>query len=729
MGKFVIIIGTQWGDEGKGKVVDLLTERAAAVARFQGGHNAGHTLVIGGKKTVLSLIPSGILHDERAMPHRQRRGAVAGSAVPRSADARSTPASTCSRGCACQPNCPLILPSHVALDKAREAARGANAIGTTGRGIGPAYEDKVARRAVRVQDLFQREKFAAKLGEILDFHNFMLQHYFKQPAVDFQKTLDEQLSYAERVQPLVTDVTQALHDTIARAASDVMFEGAQGAMLDVDLGTYPYVTSSNYHGGVCGRRHRARAARFDYVLGIVKAYTTRVGAGPFPTELFDEVRRASLARRPRIRRGHRSQAPLRLVRRGRAAPLHHHSSVSGLCLTKLDVLDGLDSLQICVGYGSTARSSKIRRCLPTRSRSASRSTKKCRAGRNRPSASLRMTRCRRMRAPISSACRSSPACRSTSSRPARTASRRSCCGIHSTDAMRGWFRVLAAALLITLCACARKPEPPSDTAPEGPGSLLPRSTPWTTTWASAPQPPLPGKAEKIANAQPIRLIVRTSVGGERVRVRFSNLYGNREIHINAAHIALRSRGPDIDPATERDLTFITAPTAIVLPGHELTSDAVDFALPAFADLAITFRLTGEHEASTTHVLAQQTSYVGALQGDTGTAFKATRTLDSWPFLASVDVQMLGSTTVAVFGDSTVDGDGSTADANRRWPDFLARRFNSDGAREGVANLGLIGNRLLRDSPAQSSDFGDTLGLGRVSTASRAISSVCRRCAA
>jgi len=275
--------------------------------------------------------------------------------------------------------------------------------------------------------------------------------------------------------------------------------------------------------------------------------------------------------------------------------------------------------------------------------------------------------------------------------------------------MRGSFRVLAAALLITLCACARTPAPPSDTAPEGPGSLLPRSTPWTTTWASAPQPPLPGKAEKIANAQPIRLIVRTSVGGERVRVRFSNLYGNREIHINAAHIALRSRGPDIDPATERDLTFITAPTAIVLPGHELTSDAVDFALPAFADLAITFWLTGEHEASTTHVLAQQTSYVGALQGDTGTAFKATRTLDSWPFLASVDVQMLGSTTVAVFGDSTVDGDGSTADANRRWPDFLARRFNSDGARVGVANLGLIGNRLLRDSPAQSSDFGDTLG--------------------
>src|SRR3954467_9836301 len=208
MGKFVIIIGTQWGDEGKGKVVDLLTERAAAVARFQGGHNAGHTLVIGGKKTGLSLITSGILHEGG--------GGLLGNGVVLALDALFREAQTLIdtgvdvfARLRVSPNCPLILPPHVSLDKAREAARGANAIGTTGRGIGPAYEDKVARRAVRVQDLFQRETFAAKLGETLDYHNFSLQHYFKQPAVDFQKTLDEQLSYADRIKPLITDVTLA----------------------------------------------------------------------------------------------------------------------------------------------------------------------------------------------------------------------------------------------------------------------------------------------------------------------------------------------------------------------------------------------------------------------------------------------------------------------------------------------------------------------------------------
>jgi adenylosuccinate synthase len=240
MGKFVIIIGTQWGDEGKGKVVDLLTERAAAVARFQGGHNAGHTLVIGGKKTVLSLIPSGILHGNVQC--------LIGNGVVLSLEALFRESQTLiDQGVdvfarlRISPNCPLILPSHVALDKAREAARGANAIGTTGRGIGPAYEDKVARRAVRVQDLFQREKFAAKLGEILDFHNFTLQQYFKTGPVDFQKTLDEQLSYADRVKPLVSDITQTLA-ALREKKADVMFEGAQGAMLDVDHGTYPFVS-------------------------------------------------------------------------------------------------------------------------------------------------------------------------------------------------------------------------------------------------------------------------------------------------------------------------------------------------------------------------------------------------------------------------------------------------------------------------------------------------------
>jgi len=350
MGKFVIIIGTQWGDEGKGKVVDLLTERAAAVARFQGGHNAGHTLVIGGKKTVLSLIPSGILH--------KNVQCLIGNGVVLSLEALFREAQTLIdtgvdvfARLRVSPNCPLILPSHVALDKAREAARGANAIGTTGRGIGPAYEDKVARRAVRVQDLFQREKFAAKLGEVLDFHNFVLQHYFKQPAVDFQKTLDEQLSYAERVRPLVSDITQTLAALRAQKA-DVMFEGAQGAMLDVDHGTYPFVTSSNTTGGFAGTGTGIGPRSFDYVLGIVKAYTTRVGAGPFPTELFDGYGEHL------SRVGHEFGAVTGRKRRCGwfdAVALRRsiiHSSVSGLCLTKLDVLDGLDSLQICVGYKS-----------------------------------------------------------------------------------------------------------------------------------------------------------------------------------------------------------------------------------------------------------------------------------------------------------------------------------------------------------------------------------------
>src|SRR6187455_29617 len=348
MGKFVIIIGTQWGDEGKGKVVDLLTERAAAVARFQGGHNAGHTLVIGGKKTVLSLIPSGILH--------KNVQCLIGNGVVLSLEALFREAQTLIdtgvdvfARLRVSPNCPLILPSHVSLDKAREAARGANAIGTTGRGIGPAYEDKVARRAVRVQDLFQREKFAAKLGEILDFHNFTLQHYFKQPAIDFQKTLDEQLSYAERVRPLVSDITQTLA-ALREKKADVMFEGAQGAMLDVDHGTYPFVTSSNTTGGFAATGTGIGPRSFDYVLGIVKAYTTRVGGGPFPTELTDETG-AYLAKRGnefgavtgRPRRCGWIDIPL--LRRSVQL-----SGINGLCITKLDVLDGLEAIKVCTSY-------------------------------------------------------------------------------------------------------------------------------------------------------------------------------------------------------------------------------------------------------------------------------------------------------------------------------------------------------------------------------------------
>ncbi len=348
MGRFVVVIGTQWGDEGKGKVVDLLTERAAAVVRFQGGHNAGHTLVIGGRKTILSLIPSGIL--------RKDVRCFIGNGVVLSLEAllkesrmlieQGVPVFDRLR---ISPLCPLILPSHIQLDQARERARGANAIGTTGRGIGPAYEDKVARRAVRVVDLFQRDRFAARLGEVLDFHNFVLQHYFRQSPVDFQKTLDEQLGFAETLSPLVADVTAALHQLRGEGAN-VLFEGAQGAMLDVDLGTYPYVTSSNTTAGFAGTGSGIGPRAFDYVLGIVKAYTTRVGAGPFPTELFDGYGEHL------SRVGHEFGSVTGRARRCGwfdSVALRRsiiNSSVSGLCVTKLDVLDGLDVIRVCVGY-------------------------------------------------------------------------------------------------------------------------------------------------------------------------------------------------------------------------------------------------------------------------------------------------------------------------------------------------------------------------------------------
>jgi len=348
VGRFVVIIGTQWGDEGKGKVVDLLTERAAAVARFQGGHNAGHTLVIGGKKTILSLIPSGILRDEVRC--------YIGNGVVLSLEALlSESRMLMEQGVPVferlrlSPHCPLILPSHVLLDQARERARGLNALGTTGRGIGPAYEDKAARRALRVADLFQREGFAAKLGEVLDFHNFVLSHYYQAAPVDFQKTLDAQLAMGQKIAPLVTDVTRALHE-LRVADANVLFEGAQGAMLDVDHGTYPFVTSSNTTAGFAATGTGLGPRAFDAVLGIVKAYTTRVGAGPFPTELFDEYGEhlsrvghefGSVTGRRR-RCGWFDSVALR-----RAIV---NSSVSGLCITKLDVLDGLDTIRVCVGY-------------------------------------------------------------------------------------------------------------------------------------------------------------------------------------------------------------------------------------------------------------------------------------------------------------------------------------------------------------------------------------------
>jgi adenylosuccinate synthase len=348
MGRNVVVIGTQWGDEGKGKIVDLLTDRAAAVARFQGGHNAGHTLVIDGEKTVLHLIPSGIL--------RENVQCLIGNGVVLALDALIAEANRLVDSgvpvferLRVSPGCPLILPSHVALDVAREKARGASAIGTTGRGIGPAYEDKVSRRALRVSDLFVRENFAAKLGEVLDYHNFLLRHYFRADTIDFAKTLDEALEHAEVIAPVTADVTQILHD-LDRGGYNILFEGAQGSFLDIDHGTYPFVTSSNTVAAAASSGTGVGPRDLDYVLGIVKAYTTRVGAGPFPTELFDE--QGEHIARVGAEFGATTGRPRRCGWFDAVALRRSiiNSSVSGLCVTKLDVLDELETIQICVGY-------------------------------------------------------------------------------------------------------------------------------------------------------------------------------------------------------------------------------------------------------------------------------------------------------------------------------------------------------------------------------------------
>ena len=344
MGKNVVVLGTQWGDEGKGKIVDLLTDQAAAVVRYQGGHNAGHTLVIDGQKTILRLIPSGIL--------RADTQCLIGNGVVLSPEAlfkevgeleaRGVPVRERLR---ISSACSLILPYHVALDQAREKARGEAKIGTTGRGIGPAYEDKIARRGLRVGDLFHPERFAVKLKEVLDYHNFVLQNYFNEPPVDFQKTYDEAMEHAKVMQPLVMDVVSRLHE-LRKAGENLMFEGAQGTLLDIDHGTYPFVTSSNTTAGGVATGSGVGPLYLDYILGITKAYTTRVGSGPFPTELFDETGAylakqghefGSVTGRPR-RCGWFDAVILR-----RSIEIN---SISGLCLTKLDVLDGLETVRI-----------------------------------------------------------------------------------------------------------------------------------------------------------------------------------------------------------------------------------------------------------------------------------------------------------------------------------------------------------------------------------------------
>jgi adenylosuccinate synthase len=348
MAKNVVVIGTQWGDEGKGKIVDWLTDRAQGVVRFQGGHNAGHTLVIGGRKTVLHLIPSGILRAGVAC-YIGNGVVLSPQALVEELDMLERAGVDVSGRLKISEACPLILPYHVALDQAREAAKGAGKIGTTGRGIGPAYEDKVARRAIRLQDLFHRERFAAKLGEVLDFHNFVLKNFFRVPTVDFDRTLDETLALAERIRPMVADVPRLLYEA-QKAGQNLLFEGAQGTLLDVDHGTYPYVTSSNCVAGAAAAGAGIGPQNLHYVLGITKAYTTRVGSGPFPTELDDDVGRQIASRgnefgattgRPR-RCGWFDAAALK-----RSIQLN---GVSGLCVTKLDVLDGMEKVCLGVGY-------------------------------------------------------------------------------------------------------------------------------------------------------------------------------------------------------------------------------------------------------------------------------------------------------------------------------------------------------------------------------------------
>jgi len=356
MAKNVVIIGTQWGDEGKGKIVDLITDKVSSVVRFQGGHNAGHTLVINGNKTVLHLIPSGIF--------RNNVQCLIGHGVVLSMSALLKEMSELEKSgvevksrLKISPSCPLILPYHNALDNAREAYRGATAIGTTGNGIGPAYEDKVSRRGLRVGDLLDETLFSEKLKRVMEYHNFTLKNYYNQEVVDYQKTLDEAISQASTIKPMIVDVAEEIHTRMSKD-ENILFEGAQGALLDIDQGTYPYVTSSNTTSGAAVTGSGIGVRDIDYVLGIVKAYTTRVGGGPFPTELNYDIStdEGDAVGKELCSRGQEFGATtgrqrrcgwLDLVILNRSFKIN---AVSGICLTKLDVLDELDSIKICVAY-------------------------------------------------------------------------------------------------------------------------------------------------------------------------------------------------------------------------------------------------------------------------------------------------------------------------------------------------------------------------------------------
>ena len=352
MAKNVVVVGTQWGDEGKGKVVDWMTDHAQGVVRFQGGHNAGHTLVIGGKKTILRLIPSGMLRPDVAC-YIGNGVVLSPEALFKEIDELEAAGVPVSRRLRISQSCTLILPYHVALDQARETAKGAAKIGTTGRGIGPAYEDKVARRALKVIDLFNAERFATKLAETMEYHNFVLVNYLKAAPIDYQQVLDQALGFAARLKPMVADVSHELYREMA-AGKSLLFEGAQGTLLDVDHGTYPFVTSSNCVAGAAAAGAGVGPGQLHYVLGITKAYSTRVGSGPFPTELEDDtgdyLRKkgnefGSVTGRPR-RCGWFDVPALK-----RSIQIN---GISGLCITKLDVLDGLPVVKLAIGYRTDA---------------------------------------------------------------------------------------------------------------------------------------------------------------------------------------------------------------------------------------------------------------------------------------------------------------------------------------------------------------------------------------
>ena len=346
--KNIVVVGSQWGDEGKGKIVDLLTAKADAVVRFQGGHNAGHTLVINGKKTILHLIPSGILH--KNVKCLIGNGVVLSpEALIKEMEELKAQGVDAAKNLLISSACPLIMPYHIALDQARESARGDSKIGTTGRGIGPAYEDKVARRGLRVGDLRDVDRFVKKTKDVMDFHNFILKNYFKVDTVNIDDTIEKTLEYRSILLAMMSDVVEVLH-RYRREGKSVLFEGAQGSLLDIDHGTYPYVTSSNTTAGGAPSGSGVGPLYLDYVLGITKAYTTRVGSGPFPTELHDDIG-VHLAQK-----GNEIGATTGRDRRcgwfdsvsvRRSVQIN---SVSGICLTKLDVLDGLSTVKICTGY-------------------------------------------------------------------------------------------------------------------------------------------------------------------------------------------------------------------------------------------------------------------------------------------------------------------------------------------------------------------------------------------